>query len=175
MKFKDLSYDPYLYLSQKFYHCAEMQFKCAHFLCLLRSIAAHRDHFVWRLFVRRSVCLCVCLSSSHTFLAVTQSYVSKVTHAFLGMLPLCLVQVLLIIVEKIDIFHQYLFLIHSLVCFAGLLLMCWKLLLIFTGFGLRGRPWVRALRHSPRSRRWHRRFDRWVRGHEWQWTRDGHC
>ena len=56
------------------------------FLCLLRSIAAHRDHFVRRL----SVCACVCLSDSHTFLIVTHSYVSQATHAFLGMLPLCL-------------------------------------------------------------------------------------
>ena len=32
------------------------------FLCRLRSIAAHRDHFVRRL----SVCACVCLSGSHT-------------------------------------------------------------------------------------------------------------
>ena len=37
------------------------------FLCRLRSIAAHRDHFVRRL----SVCACVCLSGSHTFLIVT--------------------------------------------------------------------------------------------------------
>ena len=56
------------------------------FLCRLRSIAAHRDHFVRRL----SVCACVCLSDSHTFLIVTHSYVSQATHAFLGMLPLCL-------------------------------------------------------------------------------------
>ena len=56
------------------------------FLCRLRSIAAHRGHFVWRL----CVCVCVCLSSSRTFLVVTHSYVSQVTHAFLGMLPLCL-------------------------------------------------------------------------------------
>ena len=55
------------------------------FLCRLRSIAAHRDHFVRRL----SVCACVCLSDSHTFLIVTHSYVSQATHAFLGMLPLC--------------------------------------------------------------------------------------
>ena len=55
-------------------------------LCRLRSIAAHRDHFVRRL----SVCACVCLSDSHTFLIVTHSYVSQATHAFLGMLPLCL-------------------------------------------------------------------------------------
>ena len=52
------------------------------FLCRLRSIAAHRDHFVRRLSVR--------LSGSHTFLVVTHSYVSQATHAFLGMLPLCL-------------------------------------------------------------------------------------
>ena len=58
-----------------------------HLLCHLRSIAAHRDHFVRRLSVRPSVCLC--LSGSHTFLVVTHSYVSQVTHAFLGMLPLC--------------------------------------------------------------------------------------
>ena len=54
-------------------------------LCRLRSIAAHRDHFVRRLSVRP----CVCLSSSHTFLVVTHSYVSQATHAFLGMQPLC--------------------------------------------------------------------------------------
>ena len=36
-------------------------------MCRLRSIAAHRDHFVRRL----SVCACVCLSGSHTFLIVT--------------------------------------------------------------------------------------------------------
>ena len=54
-------------------------------LCRLRSIAAHRDHFVRRL----SVCACVCLSDSHTSLIVTHSYVSQATHAFLGMLPLC--------------------------------------------------------------------------------------
>ena len=59
------------------------------FLCRLRSIAAHRDHFVRRLSVRPSVCLSVCLSGSHTFLVVTHSYVSQATHAFLGMLPLC--------------------------------------------------------------------------------------
>ena len=38
-----------------------------------------------------SVCLSVYLSGSHTFLIVTHSYVSQATHAFLGMLPLCLV------------------------------------------------------------------------------------
>ena len=54
-------------------------------LCCLRSIVAHRDHFVRRL----SVCACVCLSDSHTFLIVTHSYVSQATNAFLGMLPLC--------------------------------------------------------------------------------------
>ena len=37
------------------------------------------------------MCLCVCLSGSHTFLVVTHSYVSQATHAFLGMLPLCLI------------------------------------------------------------------------------------
>ena len=54
---------------------------------LPRSIATHRDHFVRRL----SVGLCVCLSGSHAFLVVTHRYVSKTTHAFLGMLPLCFV------------------------------------------------------------------------------------
>ena len=54
------------------------------FLCCLRSIGAHRDHF----FRRPSVCL----SGSHTFLVVTHSNVSQVTHAFLGMLPLCLIK-----------------------------------------------------------------------------------
>ena len=37
-----------------------------------------------------SVCPSVCLSGIHAFLVVTHSYVSKATHAFLGMLPLCL-------------------------------------------------------------------------------------
>ena len=57
------------------------------FLCRLWSIAAHRDHFVRGLSVCVSVRLSVCLSSSHTFLVVTHSYVSKGTHAFFGMLP----------------------------------------------------------------------------------------
>ena len=37
------------------------------------------------------ICLSVrsCVSGSHTFLVVTHSYVLQVTHAFLGMLPLC--------------------------------------------------------------------------------------
>ena len=58
-------------------------------LCRLRSIAEYRDDFVRCLSVCPSVC--VCLSGSHTFLVVTHSYVSQVTHAFLGMLPLCFV------------------------------------------------------------------------------------
>ena len=66
--------------------CASSSDLSNQFLCRLRSIAAHRDHFVRRL----SVCACVCLSDSHTFLIVTHSYVSQATHAFLGMLPLCL-------------------------------------------------------------------------------------
>ena len=53
-------------------------FDLEHFLCRLRSIAAHRDHFVR------------CLSGSHTFLVVTHSYVSQATHAFFRMLPLFL-------------------------------------------------------------------------------------
>ena len=57
------------------------------FLCCLRSIAALRDHFVWRLSVRP----CVCLSGSHTLLVVRHSLVSQATYAFLGMLPLCLI------------------------------------------------------------------------------------
>ena len=61
------------------------------FLCRLRSIATHRDHFVGRLSVHLSVCPCVCLSGSHTFLVVMHSYVSQAIHAFLGMLPLCLI------------------------------------------------------------------------------------
>ena len=51
------------------------------FLCRLRSIATHRDHFVRRLSVRLCVRLSVRLSHSH-------SYVSQATHAFLKMLPL---------------------------------------------------------------------------------------
>ena len=66
--------------------CASSSDLSNQFLCRLRSIAAHRDHFVRRL----SVYACVCLSDSHTFLIVTHSYVSQATHAFLGMLPLCL-------------------------------------------------------------------------------------
>ena len=54
------------------------------YLCRLWSIATHRDLFVRRL----TVLPCVCLSRSHTFLVVTHSYVSQVTHAFLRMLPL---------------------------------------------------------------------------------------
>ena len=34
------------------------------------------------------VCLSVCLSGSHTFLVVVHSYVSQAIHAFIGMLPL---------------------------------------------------------------------------------------
>ena len=56
-------------------------------LCRLGSIAEHRDHFVRRL------CVCVCLSCSPTFLALAHSYILQATHAFLGMLPLCFVQV----------------------------------------------------------------------------------
>ena len=55
------------------------------FLCRLRSIGEHRDHFVRCLSVRPSVCL----SGSHTFLVVRQRYVLQATHAFLGMLPPC--------------------------------------------------------------------------------------
>ena len=47
------------------------------FLSRLRSIAAHRDHFVWH------------LSSSHSFLVVIHSYVLQVTHAFLRIMPQC--------------------------------------------------------------------------------------
>ena len=58
-------------------HCIKM---------FLWSIATHKDHFVRRLSVPPSVC-----DGSHTFLVVTHSYVSQVTYAFLGMLPLCFV------------------------------------------------------------------------------------
>ena len=51
------------------------------FLCRLRNIATHRDHFVRR----PSVCPSVTL-----FCQIFQSYVSQATHAFLGMLPLFL-------------------------------------------------------------------------------------
>ena len=57
-----------------------LHLKICWFLCRLRCISAHRDHFVGG--------LSVCLSGSHTFLVVTHSYVSQATHAFLGMLPL---------------------------------------------------------------------------------------
>ena len=53
------------------------------FLCHLRSIAAHRDHFVRHL----SVCVCVCESFSQTLLPVICDYVSQTTHAFHGMAP----------------------------------------------------------------------------------------
>ena len=56
------------------------------FLCRLRSITAHRDTLCG---VCLSVHVSVCLSGSHTFLVVTQSYVSQATHAFLEMLPIC--------------------------------------------------------------------------------------
>ena len=39
------------------------------FLCRLRSIATHRDHFVRRLSVRLSVCLSVRLSHSHSYVS----------------------------------------------------------------------------------------------------------
>ena len=65
--------------------CASSSDLSNQFLCRLRSIAAHRDHLIRRL----SVCACVCLSDSHTFLIVMHCYVSQATHAFLGMLPLC--------------------------------------------------------------------------------------
>ena len=70
--------------------------KRSQFFCRLRSIAAHRDHFVWILSVRPSVRLCVCLSGSHTFLVVTHSYVLQATRAFLGMLPLCLLVTIIV-------------------------------------------------------------------------------
>ena len=72
----------------RYYMCLSI-FKFVSFLCRLRSIAAHRDHFVRRLSVCPSFCLSVRLSGSHTFLVVTHSYVSQATHAFLGMLTLC--------------------------------------------------------------------------------------
>ena len=58
-------------------------------LCRLRSIAAHRDHFVQSAVSAVSIHVSVCLSSSLAFLIVTHSYVSQATHAFLRMLPLC--------------------------------------------------------------------------------------
>ena len=55
------------------------------FLCRLRSIATHRDHFV------RCPSVCLSVRPSVTLLCHTfQSYVSQATHAFLGMLPLFL-------------------------------------------------------------------------------------
>ena len=77
------------------------------FLCRLRSIATHKDHFVRRLSVCLSVCLSVflsvrpsvCLSfcpSVHPSVCLSvrlshsYSYVSHATHAFLGMLLLFL-------------------------------------------------------------------------------------
>ena len=79
------------YVEYYMYYIDLGTFTCIHvpFLCRLRSIAAHRDHFVWRLSVRVSVCLSACLSDSQTFFVVTHSYVSQATHTFRGMLPLC--------------------------------------------------------------------------------------
>ena len=65
---------------------SEKLVRVSQFLCCLRSIAAHRDHSVWHLSVRQSVCL----SGSHTFLVVTLSCVAHARHAFLRMLPLFL-------------------------------------------------------------------------------------
>ena len=47
----------------------------------------------------------VCLSGSHTFLVVTYSYVSQATHAFLGMLPLCLAHLSLFILYQVCVFR----------------------------------------------------------------------
>ena len=80
----------YIDLATPIMNSLKLQKKKSHswtnFLCRLRSIVTHRDHFVRRPFVRPSVCLSVRLShvTCHTF----QSYVSQATHAFLGMLPL---------------------------------------------------------------------------------------
>ena len=76
----------YVFLQIHIIHIWIIYYLNISFLCRLRSIAAHRDHFVRRLSVRPSVCLL----GSHTFLVVTHSYVSQATHAFLGMLPLCM-------------------------------------------------------------------------------------
>ena len=63
-----------LYCLQRHSYCTNTPF-----LCRLRSIAAHRDHFGWHLSICPSISLCVCLSDSHTFLVVTHSYVSQAT------------------------------------------------------------------------------------------------
>ena len=47
----------------------------------------------------------VCLSSSHTFLVVTHSYVSQATHAFLGMLPLCFSYEINFLTHNADVFR----------------------------------------------------------------------
>ena len=73
------------------YNCVWLYCHSYQFLCRLRSIAARRDHFVQRLSVCQSVRLSVCPSGIHIFLVDTHSYVLQATHAFLGMLPLCLV------------------------------------------------------------------------------------
>ena len=72
----------------------------APFLCRLRSIAAHRDHFVKRL----SVCMSVCMSVSHTFFVVKLSFVSQSTHTFLGMLPLfsCETFICVVLISNVD-------------------------------------------------------------------------
>ena len=85
------------------------QIRC---LCRLQSIAACRDHFVRRLsLLHPSVCpsirVSVRLSGSHTFLLVTHSYISQVTDAFLGMLPLfALIKVLQTIAKLQSICHS---------------------------------------------------------------------
>ena len=86
------------------------------FLCRLRSIVTHRDHFVRR----PSVCLSVCSSVTlfcHTF----QSYVSQATHAFLRMLPLFLSFILIANTtnNKNVTFHEVWTVISSLIKIIG--------------------------------------------------------
>ena len=58
--------------------------ECCHYFCVACKASRHIG------ITLSDFCLSVCVSVSHTFLVVMQSYVSQATHAFLGMLPLFL-------------------------------------------------------------------------------------
>ena len=62
------------------------------------------------------------LCGSHTFLVVTHSYVSHVTHAFLGMLPLCFL--FCFVYNFISTFNSY----------GGFFLQIWTLVSITQGY-----------------------------------------
>ena len=96
------------------------------FIRLEQSVAAHRDHFVRRL----SVCACVCLSDSHTFLIV-HSYVSQATHAFLGMLPLCSISFQRGLVNQNFVFIRKLYFTYSIIRSLFVLIDCQYALFLF--------------------------------------------